>query len=183
MKEPKLNIASLNTPNKSPVLLGIVGYSGTGKTTLLKALIPLLNQQGLNVGLIKHSHHNVDIDTPGKDSHTLRQCGASQTMVVCDQRWALMTETPNTAPNLYELALQFSQSDLILVEGFKQEPIPKIALYREALGKPLAELLDTHVLALATDTPQNMCINQPVLDLNQPQDIAIFIAQYVHNPS
>lgn len=168
----------MNTP-----LLGIVGYSGTGKTTLLKALIPLLSQCGLRVGLIKHSHHNVDVDSPGKDSYELRHRGAGQTMVVCDQRWALMTETPASPPSLNELAQRFTAVDVILVEGFKQEPIPKIALYRAAVGKPLANLIDAHVLALACDSASlpmaTTLTNLPIWDLNQPDALATFILNYL----
>lgn len=172
-----------NNQHTPAPLLGIVGYSGSGKTTLLKALIPLLTQQGLNVGLIKHSHHDVDVDTPGKDSHVLRHSGAHETMVVCDQRWALMTETPTQSPSLYELARQFNRADLILVEGFKHEPTPKIAVYRAALGRPWTDLVDPQLVAIATDTPEAISLDRPLLDLNQPAAIAAFIMAYLRNPS
>ena len=162
-------------------LLGIVAYSGTGKTTLLKQLIPLLAQSGIRVGLIKHSHHNVDVDTPGKDSYELRKAGALQTMVASSRRWALMTETPEEAgePDLFSLAGRFDSNkiDLILVEGFKHEPVPKIALYRAAVGKPLENLIDPHVIALASDQPITTAV--PQLDLNQPPLIAVFIADWL----
>lgn len=166
-------------------LLGIVAYSGTGKTTLLKQLIPLLTQQGVRVGLIKHSHHNVDVDTPGKDSYGLRKAGALQTMVASSRRWALMTETPEeaTEPDLFFLASRFDSSkiDLILVEGFKHEPVPKIALYRAEVGKPIDDLIDQHVIALASDRPVTAGI--PELDLNQPQHIATFILRWLTEKS
>ena len=166
-------------------LLGIVAYSGTGKTTLLKQLIPLLTQQGVRVGLIKHSHHNVDVDTPGKDSYELRKAGALQTMVASSRRWALMTETPEeaTEPDLFSLASRFDSSkiDLILVEGFKHEPVPKIALYRAEVGKPIDDLIDQHVIALASN--RSVTAGIPELDLNQPQHIAAFILRWLTEKS
>ncbi|CNF25128.1 molybdopterin-guanine dinucleotide biosynthesis protein MobB [Yersinia kristensenii] len=161
-------------------LLGIAAYSGTGKTTLLKKLIPLLQQRQIRVGLIKHTHHNMEIDTPGKDSYELRKAGAHQTLVASDCRWALMTETPEQKPlDLHYLAsrLDTSTIDLILVEGFKHEPINKIALYREAVGKPFSSLIDEYVIALASDKPIATDIVQ--LDINQPEQIADFICSWL----
>lgn len=161
-------------------LLGIAAYSGTGKTTLLKKLIPLLNTKGIRIALIKHTHHDMDIDTPGKDSYELRKAGAEQTLVASDKRWALMTETPEEEP----LDLQFlaskidpSRCDLILVEGFKHEPIPKIALYRELVGKPFAGIVDDHVVMLASDG--NINCNLPMLDINNIGHIADFIEEWL----
>lgn len=165
---------------KKPPLLGIAAYSGTGKTTLLKRLIPLLNAMGVRIALIKHTHHDMDVDTPGKDSYELRKAGAEQTLVASDKRWALMTETPEQEP----LDLQFLASridparcDLILVEGFKHDAIPKIALYRQSVGKPFAGVIDENVIALASDTKQES--NIPQLDINQPETIAAFIHQWL----
>lgn len=154
-------------------LLAIVGYSGTGKTTLLTQLIPLLTAKQLNIAVIKHSHHNVDLDIPGKDSYQLRKAGALQTMIACDDRWALMTETPNKTCDLYQLAQHFTLPDLILVEGFKQEPIQKIALYRQAINRPYQLLIDEYTIAIASDTP--LTVNVPLLDLNNIHQIASFI--------
>lgn len=156
-----------NTP-----LLAITGYSGTGKTTLLEKLIPQLRQNGLRVGLIKHSHHNVEVDKPGKDSHRLREAGANPTMIVCDQRWAMMVETDS--PTSFETLLkQFDrfELDLILVEGFKHEQLPKIQLHRRATEKPLPEH-DDFTLAVATDyaLEREVC-----LDINNVEQIAEFI--------
>ena len=164
----------------TPPLLGIAAYSGTGKTTLLKSLIPLLLQRQIRVGLIKHTHHNMEIDTPGKDSYELRKSGAHQTLVASDCRWALMTETPEQSPlDLHYLASRLDPStiDLILVEGFKHEPISKIALYREAVGKPFAGLIDEYVIALASDTQVESTVEQ--LDINQPEEIATFICSWL----
>ncbi|ELY5880126.1 molybdopterin-guanine dinucleotide biosynthesis protein B [Cronobacter sakazakii] len=163
-------------------LLGIAAWSGTGKTTLLKALIPLLRERGIRTGLIKHTHHNMDVDTPGKDSYELRKAGAAQTLVASAKRWALMTETPEALePDLHYLAsrMDSSQLDLILVEGFKHEPIPKIMLFREAAGRDVAELTpDSHVVAVASDIPLPG-VAQTVLDINEPAQVAAFIADWL----
>lgn len=166
--------------NSLPPLLAIAAYSGTGKTTLLKQLIPLLKQQQIRIGLIKHTHHDMDVDTPGKDSYELRKAGASQTLVANDRRWALMTETPEQQPpDLMYLASRFDSSkvDLILVEGFKHEPISKIVLYREEVGKPLESMLDKYVIAVASDKKTNDILRQ--LDINRPEEIAVFITQWL----
>ncbi|GKX60016.1 molybdopterin-guanine dinucleotide biosynthesis protein MobB [Leminorella grimontii] len=160
-------------------LLAITAYSGTGKTTLLKKLIPMLADMGIRCGLIKHSHHDVDVDTPGKDSYELRKAGAVQTIVACDQRWALMTETPQRAVNLPELVGKFDPLliDLVLLEGFKQEPVPKIALYRAAVGRPLDDLLDEYAIALATDEALDVGI--PILNINDCSQVAEFIRAWL----
>lgn len=165
--------------NPSPPLLGIAAYSGTGKTTLLKQLIPLLRQREIRVGLIKHSHHNMDVDTPGKDSYELRKAGADQTLLASDRRWALMTETPEQFPlDLHYLASRFDSDkvDLILVEGFKHEPVSKIILYRENIGRPLEDMLDKFVIAVASDRP---VAGVKSLDINQPEAIAEFIVGWL----
>ncbi|WON76898.1 molybdopterin-guanine dinucleotide biosynthesis protein MobB [Serratia sp. UGAL515B_01] len=164
-----------------PPLLAVAAYSGTGKTTLLKQLIPLLKQQQVRVGLIKHTHHNMEVDTPGKDSYELRKAGAEQTLVASDRRWALMTETPEQkALDLKYLASRFdgSKVDLILVEGFKHEPINKILLYREEIGKPLATMLDKYVIAVASDKKIEK-LALPLLNINQPEMIALFITEWL----
>lgn len=154
-------------------LLGITGYSGSGKTTLLEKLLPQLHQLGIKVAVIKHTHHNVELDKQGKDSWRIKQAGASQVIMTCDQRWALMTETAIPVDLTY-LAQQFDPNlvDLILVEGFKQEPIAKILLHRQAQDKPLPEL-DQYVIALATDYPLDK--GKVRLDLNNISAIADFI--------
>ncbi|MGM3192494.1 molybdopterin-guanine dinucleotide biosynthesis protein MobB [Dickeya dadantii subsp. dieffenbachiae] len=161
-------------------LLAIAAHSGTGKTTLLKQLIPLLNAMGIRVGIIKHTHHDMDVDKPGKDSYELRKAGADQTLVVSNTRWALMTETPEQQePNLHFLASRMDSSklDLILVEGFKHEPVDKILLYRCGSGRDIAALIDADTLAVATDTTLTLAL--PCLDLNQPAQIAVFIRDWL----
>ncbi|QJW58182.1 Molybdopterin-guanine dinucleotide biosynthesis adapter protein [Serratia plymuthica] len=165
--------------NPHPPLLGIAAYSGTGKTTLLKQLIPLLRQREIRVGLIKHTHHDMDVDTPGKDSYELRKAGADQTLVASDRRWALMTETPEQLPlDLHYLASRFDRDkvDVILVEGFKHEPVSKIILYREDIGRPLEDMLDKFVIAVASDRPVT---GVKSLDINQPEAIAEFIVEWL----
>nr|WP_113869782.1 molybdopterin-guanine dinucleotide biosynthesis protein MobB [Brenneria salicis]NMN93318.1 molybdopterin-guanine dinucleotide biosynthesis protein B [Brenneria salicis ATCC 15712 = DSM 30166]RBP56958.1 molybdopterin-guanine dinucleotide biosynthesis protein B [Brenneria salicis ATCC 15712 = DSM 30166]RLM27344.1 molybdopterin-guanine dinucleotide biosynthesis protein B [Brenneria salicis ATCC 15712 = DSM 30166] len=164
-----------------PPLLAIAAYSGTGKTTLLKEVIPQLVEHGIKVGLIKHTHHQMDIDTPGKDSYELRKAGATQTIVASNQRWALMTETAEQkSPDLYELASKMDTSslDLVLVEGFKHEEVSKIVLFRQSLGRELADLLDEYVIAIASDTEIETA-PLPRLDINQPQQVAQFIAVWL----
>ncbi|HBL4998921.1 molybdopterin-guanine dinucleotide biosynthesis protein B [Enterobacter cloacae] len=158
-------------------VLAIAAWSGTGKTTLLKKLIPALCAKGIRPGLIKHTHHNMDVDKPGKDSYELRKAGAAQTMVASRERWALMTETPDEAPlDLAYLVSRMDHStlDLVLVEGFKHEAVAKILLFRSDAGHDVSELtLDEHVIAVASDVALD--VEVPVLDLNDEDRIAEFI--------
>ncbi|WP_455852979.1 molybdopterin-guanine dinucleotide biosynthesis protein MobB [Pantoea endophytica] len=160
-------------------LLAISAWSGSGKTTLLEQIIPLLKAQGIRSGLIKHTHHQMDIDTPGKDSYLLRKAGADQVIVASNQRWALMVETPDNPLSLMQLAAQMDSStlDLVLVEGFKDEPVPKIALWRRGVKGEIKDLLDQHVIAVATD--EDIELNLPILDINQPIQVADFIIQWL----
>lgn len=158
-------------------IIGICGYSGSGKTTLLKKLIPLLKQYNIRLAVIKHCHHNMDIDKPGKDSDELRKSGADQLILANDQRWVLMTETLDNPPKLVELAKQFKHVDLVLVEGFKHEAITKIICYRHTLNKPLFS--DPHTIAIATDIELDIPIKQFAID--DSQSIALFIKNYVNS--
>lgn len=159
----------------TPKVLAVTGYSGSGKTTLLEKVIPLLREKGVRVGLIKHSHHHIETDKVGKDSYRLRAAGANPTMVVCDQRWALMCETEQ-AVSFADCFAKFGKTvDLVLVEGFKHEALPKIQLHRQALDKPLPEL-DEFTLATATDYP---LARENRLDINHPSQIAAFILRYL----
>lgn len=163
-------------------LLAFAAWSGTGKTTLLKQIIPLLTERGIRPGLIKHTHHDMDVDKPGKDSYELRKAGAAQTMVVSQKRWALMTETPEEPElDLYRLASRMDTSslDLILVEGFKHEEVPKILLYREGVSHSFEALkIDSHVIAVACDISVN-ALKTPILDINSPNEIADFISKWL----
>ncbi|MEX9254998.1 molybdopterin-guanine dinucleotide biosynthesis protein MobB [Pseudenterobacter timonensis] len=161
-------------------VLAIAAWSGTGKTTLLKKLIPALCSKGIRPGLIKHTHHNMDVDKPGKDSYELRKAGAAQTIVASPRRWALMTETPDEAPlDLAYLVSRMDHStlDLVLVEGFKHEAVAKILLFRSNAGHDVSELtLDEHVIAVASDV--SLPLEVPVLDLNDVDGIAAFIVTW-----
>lgn len=159
-------------------VLGIAAYSGTGKTTLLKKLLPQLRAHGLRVAMVKHAHHSFDTDVPGKDSYELRKAGATQMLVASRHRWALVTETGDAAePRLEELLarLDHANLDLILVEGFKAETFPKIELHRPSLGNPLLCTLDSSIIAIATDAPLDIELRIPILPLNQPEQIVEFI--------
>ncbi|HFZ8996678.1 TPA: molybdopterin-guanine dinucleotide biosynthesis protein MobB [Citrobacter freundii] len=162
-------------------LLAIAAWSGTGKTTLLKKLIPELCAHGVRPGLIKHTHHNMDVDKPGKDSYELRKAGAAQTLVASRQRWALMTETPEEEE--LDLAwlvsrMDASKLDLVLVEGFKHDAVAKILLFREGTGHCVDELtIDEHTIAVASDIAVN--VDVPVLDLNNLDEIVTFIMAWL----
>lgn len=157
-------------------VLGFAAASGTGKTTLLTQLLPLLKKAGLRVGLIKHSHHDFEIDHAGKDSFQLRKAGATPVLLVSKYRRVIIEEFEHqTEPNLAEQIALFnlSETDLILVEGFKSEPFAKIELHRTALNNPLQFPNDNHIIAVATDVILET--NLPQLNLNQPAEIASFI--------
>lgn len=162
-------------------LLAIAAWSGTGKTTLLRKLIPALCAAGIRPGLIKHTHHDMDVDKPGKDSYELRKAGATQTLVASQQRWALMTETPEAS----ELDLAYLVSrmetttlDMVLVEGFKHEAVAKILLFRQGCGRSVEELtIDEHVIAIASDVQLDVDI--PQLNINDIQQISAFILRWL----
>jgi molybdopterin-guanine dinucleotide biosynthesis protein B len=162
-------------------LLGFCAWSGTGKTTLLTRLIPLLRAQQLRIAVIKHAHHGFDIDQPGKDSWILRKAGAEQTIVASRKRIALIHERPgDQEPTLAELLgrLDLESIDLVLVEGFKQEIFPKIELHRPSMQRPLLCGRMRHIIAVASDQPLNLPRPLPLLALNQPGEIADFIRNF-----
>lgn len=171
----------MNIAFHKPVI-GFAAWSGTGKTTLLKQLLPILRQHGLRVAMIKHAHHAFDIDQPGKDSFELRKAGASPMVISSSRRLAIMIDKAEaTEPDLQDLLNRIAadEVDLVLVEGFKQWAFPKIELYRRAVGKPLLYPNDVHIMAIAHDgaLPDQPLI--PELDLNRPQHIADFILHYL----
>lgn len=162
-------------------LLGIAAWSGTGKTTLLERLLPALRERGLRVAVIKHAHHAFDVDQPGKDSHRLRQAGAEPILVASRARVALMMETPDREEaDLAELIemVRPQRPDLVLVEGFKAWPLPKLELYREAVGKPLRAAEDAWIVAVASDGTPDLPDDVERLDLNDPERLADWIAAW-----
>ncbi|MEO4030414.1 molybdopterin-guanine dinucleotide biosynthesis protein B [Chromobacterium vaccinii] len=157
-------------------VLGICGYSGSGKTTLLEALLPLLTRRGLRVSVIKHSHHDVQLDSPGKDSFRHRQAGASEVMIVSPHRVGVFAETASEL-TLDEQLARLSPCDLVLLEGQKSLPVPKLEVFRPVLGKPARYLDDRDVIAVASDAP--LAADIPVLDLNDADGVAHFIAAWL----
>lgn len=167
-----------------PPVIGFSAYSGTGKTTLLKKIIVLLRQRDIRLAVIKHAHHDFEIDHPGKDSFELRKADAYQMLISSAKRKALITEfeTFQQEPSLNELIndLDYENIDLILVEGFKREHFAKIELHRKSLHKPYLFENDSDIIALATDHPVNSEAGLMLLDLNSPEAIADFIFNLVY---
>jgi molybdopterin-guanine dinucleotide biosynthesis adapter protein len=159
-------------------ILGLAGWSGSGKTTLMTAIIPELVARGLSVSTIKHAHHEFDIDRPGKDSWRHRQAGAHQVMVASARRWALMHELRDAPePSLDELVARMSPVDLLLVEGWKRHPHPKIEVHRPSIGKPLLYPEDPWVVAIASD--EKLSAPVPLLPLGDPGAVAVFISAHL----
>ncbi len=155
-------------------VIGFAGFSGSGKTTLIEAVIPLLVARGLRVSLIKHAHHDFDVDRPGKDSYRHRAAGASEVLVTSSLRWVVMHELRGAPePMLNDHLCRLSDCDIALVEGFKRAPIAKIEVHRVALNSPLIYPADPHIIAVATDGKLNTLL--PQLDINDPGDVANFI--------
>ncbi|CAH1521100.1 Molybdopterin molybdenumtransferase [Vibrio owensii] len=166
---------TLNIP-----ILGFAAYSGTGKTTLLEALLPKLTDAGLRIGMLKHAHHNFDVDQPGKDSHRLRKAGASQMLISSRNRFALMTETPESESEFDYLLTRFDEDklDVVLVEGCKNIAFPKIELHREEVGKPWLHPNDENIIAIASDSGE-LHSELPQMNINDLEAIAQFVIQYV----
>ncbi len=159
-------------------IFGFAGYSGSGKTTLIEQLIPLFTARGLRVSLIKHAHHTFDVDTPGKDSYRHRHAGCTEVLVTSSRRWVLMHELRDVAElGLNEQLMHLSPCDLVLVEGFKHDPIAKIEVYRAHVGEPLLHPHDANIVAVASDAPLDTRL--PLLDLNQPPQVAEFVLKHV----
>lgn len=159
-------------------IFGFAGYSGSGKTTLIEKLIPLFVQRNLRVSLIKHAHHTFDVDQPGKDSFRHRHAGCTEVLVTSSRRWALMHELRGAPePGLTEQIERLSPCDLLLVEGFKHERIPKLEVYRAEVGESVLHPHDGNIVAVASD--EKLDTKLPQFDLNKPDAIAEFILRQV----
>ena len=159
-------------------VFGFAGWSGSGKTTLIEKLIPRFTQRGLRVALIKHAHHSFDVDHPGKDSYRHRLAGAAEVLVTSSRRWVLMHELRGTQePSFEEQVKHLSPCDLLIVEGFKYAPIPKLEVWRAVTGEALLHPRDPHIVAVVSDTKVETKL--PLLDLNDAAGIADFILNHL----
>ncbi len=166
-----------NTSSHAQILFGLAGWSGSGKTTLAEKLIQHFAQAGFRVGTIKHAHHEFDADVPGKDSWRHRKAGAVNVIVSSDMRTAQFMEHADTAPpNLSELLARSEELDIVLVEGFKKEAVPKIEIWREETNKSFLYPEDEQIKAIALVENREDC-PLPQLDLNNPEQIASYILE------
>jgi len=157
-------------------IIGFIGYSNTGKTTLIEKLIPLFTARGHRVSTVKNAHHGFDMDRPGKDSYRYREAGSQQVLIATSERWALLTETQGRAAPLDSLIAQLDPCDLVLVEGFKSEgQFPRIEVRRTTNAEPPIFPRDPNVIAIAADHAIDTAL--PVLDLNDAAKIAAFIVE------
>jgi molybdopterin-guanine dinucleotide biosynthesis adapter protein len=159
-------------------VFGLVGWSGSGKTTLMTALVPEMVARGLRVSTMKHTHHDIEIDKPGKDSYRHRMAGATEVLVTSPHRWALIRELREAPePTLAELVARMAAVDLLLVEGFKSHRFAKLEVHRPSIGKPLLAGDDPSIVAVAADAPVP---DAPVtvLDANRVAEVADFIVAH-----
>ncbi|MDO6797907.1 molybdopterin-guanine dinucleotide biosynthesis protein B [Shimia thalassica] len=155
---------------------GVTGWKNAGKTGLMERLVAEFTSRGMRVSTLKHAHHKVDVDQPGRDSYRHREAGAHQVLLASENRWALMTELRGEQePSLSELLGQLAPVDLVLIEGYKREPHPKIEAWRSDADNPLIAPDDPTIRAVATDTP--LALDRPQFDLNDTVAIADFITK------
>ena len=159
-------------------VLGIVGWSGSGKTTLLTAILPMLRSAALRVSTVKHTHHDFDMDRPGKDSFRHRQAGAHEVLIASGTRWALLHEVEGPEVPLPELLAKMDPVDLVLVEGYKTHPFPKLEVHRPLLGKPPIWTEMPDVIAVATDSDLDVG-QRTILPLNDPATVAHWIMAWI----
>lgn len=159
-------------------VFGFAGWSGSGKTTLIESLLPRLTARRLRVSLVKHAHHDFDVDQPGKDSHRHRMAGCTEVLVTSAVRWALIHELRGAPElSLAEALARLSPCDLVLVEGWKRAAIPKLEVWRATLGKPALQPGDAWIRAIATDAPAEVATALPVFALQDADAIATFVAE------
>ncbi|MGB0671128.1 MAG: molybdopterin-guanine dinucleotide biosynthesis protein B [Rhodospirillales bacterium] len=159
-------------------VFGLVGWSGSGKTTLMTELLPELIGRGLRVSTMKHTHHNVDIDKPGKDSYEHRRAGATEVMLASSKRFALVHEyRSEPEEDMDSLIARMTPVDLLLIEGFKRHRHPKMEIFRPITGKEVLARNDDSIVAVATDGVLEG-ISQPLLDLNDVPAIADYILEF-----
>ena len=159
-----------------PRVFGFAGWSGSGKTTLIESLIPRLAARGLRVSLVKHAHHEFDIDQPGKDSWRHRRAGCTEVLISSSVRWALMHELRGERElTLAEVLDRLGPCDLVLVEGYKAARIPKLEIWRPSVQKPRLHPDDPHIVAIATDAPQTLEVDLPIFGLGDHDGIATFV--------
>jgi len=159
-------------------IFGFAGWSGSGKTTLIEKLIPLFVVRGLKVSLIKHAHHSFDVDQPGRDSYRHRHAGCAEVLVSSSRRWVLMHESRGAPePGFAELVERISPCDLLLIEGFKRERIPKLEVYRASTGEPLLHPQDKDIVAVASDKKLETVL--PQFQLDDAPAITSFILDHV----
>ena len=166
---------------KNKKIIGFAAFSGTGKTTLIKKIVSILSKR-FTVSVIKHAHHDFDLDHPGKDSYEIRKSGAENILISSEKRWALIHENKKnkelTLENLLDI-LENINSDIVLVEGFKKENFPKIELFRKEIGKDLLFYNDKNIIAFATDSNMDIDGNIEKLDINEPQQIVDYIIKFL----
>ena len=160
-------------------VFGIAGWKNSGKTGLMERLVADAAGRGLRVSTIKHAHHSFDVDQPGKDSFRHRAAGATEVILSSGNRWALMHELRGAPePPLAALLARLSPVDLVLIEGFKSDPHPKIEAHRAATGQPLITLTYPSILAVASDVP-HQGLDRPVFDLDDTAEISRFVLNHL----
>jgi molybdopterin-guanine dinucleotide biosynthesis protein B len=165
-------------------ILGVVGASGSGKTTLLEYLVARLAERGLRVNVVKHSHHDIVLEPPHKDTARLRTAGAAEVLIASPYRIAIMRELRGAGePPLADLLERLAPADLTLVEGYKWEALPKLEVYRPSTGAPPLFPHDAHIVAVASDMPRPAGLREQVawLDLNAPADVLIWLSQRIRS--
>jgi molybdopterin-guanine dinucleotide biosynthesis protein B len=159
-------------------VFGFAGWSGSGKTTLIERLVPELIARGIVVSLVKHAHHEFDVDQPGKDSWRHRHAGCTEVLVSSSARYALMHELRGAPELTLAQALgRLSPCDLVLVEGYKAAPIPKLEVWRASVGKPLLHPTDPCIVGIATDAPEELAGRLPVFLLDDADALATFVLE------